>query len=306
VWRVAVALAMLAACVGVCAGMLGMGGGEIVVALLLAGLLALASIRTLGETDVNPVSGLGKLTQAVFAAVSPDNVVVNLLAGAVSEAIAAQAADLMMDLKTGRLLGVSPLKQAGAQAVGTVVGILVSLAVYTLLASTTGVPSQRLPAPTATVWLAMARLAEQGLGILPASLMRVCAGVIALTVVVCVAKALPAPRSPTPAATTWQRRALHRVAAAAQWIPSPSAVAVGMYVTPNWALVRLAGAVGFAAWGRLHPRSHAASWRLLAAGLVVGEGLMGIATAGLGAAGVRPLTCSGCPVVDGVNRCGGC
>jgi hypothetical protein len=39
------------------------------------------SVRALGETDLNPVSGLGKVSQLVFAIVQPSNVVANLIAG---------------------------------------------------------------------------------------------------------------------------------------------------------------------------------------------------------------------------------
>ena len=43
-----------------------------------------ASVRALGETDLNPVSGLGKISQLVFAVVQPSNVVANLIAGGAS------------------------------------------------------------------------------------------------------------------------------------------------------------------------------------------------------------------------------
>jgi hypothetical protein len=39
------------------------------------------SVRALGETDLNPVSGLGKISQLVFAVVQPSNVVASLIAG---------------------------------------------------------------------------------------------------------------------------------------------------------------------------------------------------------------------------------
>lgn len=41
------------------------------------------SVRALGETDLNPVSGLGKISQLIFAVVQPSNVVANLIAGGV-------------------------------------------------------------------------------------------------------------------------------------------------------------------------------------------------------------------------------
>lgn len=60
--------------------------------------------RALGETDLNPVSGVGKISQIVFAVVAPGNIIANLIAGAIAEAGAQQAGDLMQDLKTGHLL----------------------------------------------------------------------------------------------------------------------------------------------------------------------------------------------------------
>lgn len=49
-----------------------------------------ASVRALGETDLNPVSGLGKLAQLAFAFLQPGNVIANIVAGGVAEAGAQQ------------------------------------------------------------------------------------------------------------------------------------------------------------------------------------------------------------------------
>ena len=48
------------------------------------------SVRALGETDLNPVSGLGKISQLVFAWVQPGNIVANIIASGVAEAGAQQ------------------------------------------------------------------------------------------------------------------------------------------------------------------------------------------------------------------------
>ena len=45
------------------------------------------------------MSGVGKLSQIVFGVVAPGNAVANIIAGAIAEAGAAQAGDLMQDLK---------------------------------------------------------------------------------------------------------------------------------------------------------------------------------------------------------------
>lgn len=50
----------------------------------------------------------------MFAVVAPGQVVANLVAGAVAEAGAQQAGDMMQDFKTAHLLGVCPRAQFGA------------------------------------------------------------------------------------------------------------------------------------------------------------------------------------------------
>ena len=47
-------------------------------------------VRALGETDLNPVSGLGKVSQLFFAWIQPGNIVANIIAGGVTEAGAEQ------------------------------------------------------------------------------------------------------------------------------------------------------------------------------------------------------------------------
>ncbi|KAF5019661.1 hypothetical protein F66182_8323 [Fusarium sp. NRRL 66182] len=108
-----------------------------VIAVLMALLLSIMGVRALGETDLNPVSGISKLAQLFFALIIPQShkssVLINLIAGAVSEAGALQAGDLMQDLKTGHLLGAAPKAQFWGQVIGATV-------------------------PTAYVWIFTARL----------------------------------------------------------------------------------------------------------------------------------------------------
>ncbi|KPI43826.1 putative oligopeptide transporter [Cyphellophora attinorum] len=82
-----------------------------ILSLLLSLVLAIMGVRALGETDLNPVSGISKLTQLIFAAIAPSRnaVIINLIAGAVSEAGALQAGDILQDLKAGHLIGASPV-----------------------------------------------------------------------------------------------------------------------------------------------------------------------------------------------------
>lgn len=55
------------------------------IGLVLASILSLLGVRALGETDLNPVSGIGKISQLLFAVLQPGNVVANIIAGGVAE-----------------------------------------------------------------------------------------------------------------------------------------------------------------------------------------------------------------------------
>ncbi|KAL8649626.1 MAG: hypothetical protein Q9210_004285 [Variospora velana] len=134
----------------------------IFLSIILALLLSIMGVRAQGETDINPVSGISKLTQLVFALVipssNPNAVTINLLAGAISESGALQAGDMMQDLKAGHLLGASPKAQFYGQMIGSAVGAVVSAGVYKLYTSVYEVPGGMFQVPTAYVWIFTARL----------------------------------------------------------------------------------------------------------------------------------------------------
>ncbi|KAL9044344.1 MAG: hypothetical protein Q9214_002511, partial [Letrouitia sp. 1 TL-2023] len=142
--------------------------GAILVSILLALLLGIMGVRAQGETDINPVSGISKLTQLFFAVITPASnpnaVAINLLAGAVSESGALQAGDMMQDLKTGHLLGASPKAQFWGQMIGSGVGAIVSAFVYKLYTHVYEIPAGQFQVPTGFVWIFTARLVTgQGL-----------------------------------------------------------------------------------------------------------------------------------------------
>ena len=139
-----------------------------ITAVILALLLSVMGVRALGETDLNPVSGISKLTQLFFALIIPvsnkNSVIINLLAGAISESGALQAGDMMQDLKTGHLLGAAPKAQFYGQLIGSFVGAIVSAAIYQLYTSVYEIPGGMFQVPTGYVWIFTARLVTgQGL-----------------------------------------------------------------------------------------------------------------------------------------------
>ena len=109
-------------------------------------------VRALGETDLNPVSAIGKISQLLFAIVQPHNIVANLIAGGISEAGAQQAGDLMQDLKTGHLHGASPKAQFQGQMIGSLASVFVSSGIYVLYRNLYDLPSTSFPVPTAAIW----------------------------------------------------------------------------------------------------------------------------------------------------------
>lgn len=133
-----------------------------ITAVFMALLLSIMGVRALGETDLNPVSGISKLAQLFFALIIPqtnkNSVLINLIAGAVSEAGALQAGDLMQDLKTGHLLGAAPNAQFWGQIIGSAVGAVVSALIYRLYTTVYTVPGDLFQVPTGYVWIFTARL----------------------------------------------------------------------------------------------------------------------------------------------------
>jgi len=133
--------------------------------LVLALFLSIMGVRALGETDLNPVSGISKLTQLVFALVTPTSgpaaknaVIINLVAGAISESAALQAGDLLQDLKCGHLLGAAPSAQFYGQIIGSAVGAVLSALVYKLYTNVYTIPGGLFEVPTGYVWVFTARL----------------------------------------------------------------------------------------------------------------------------------------------------
>lgn len=217
-------------------------------ATILALLLSIMGVRALGETDLNPVSGISKLTQLLFALVTPSShfsrrtaLVTNLLAGAVSESGALQAGDMMQDLKTGHILGASPKAQFYGQVIGSLVGAVLSTAVYKIYVNTYDIPGDMFQTPTAYVWIFTARLVTgQGL---PEMAWQ--ASIIAGVVWVIITALRIAAASPSFALNgqppAWR-----------DWIPGGIAVAVGIFNVPSFTLARAIGGIIAWWWSRKH------------------------------------------------------
>ncbi|KAI1388275.1 OPT superfamily oligopeptide transporter [Hypoxylon trugodes] len=230
-----------------------------IIAVLMAMVLSIMGVRALGETDLNPVSGISKLAQLFFALIIPQthksSVLINLVAGAVSEAGALQAGDLMQDLKTGHLLGAAPRAQFWGQIIGATVGAVVSAFIYRLYTAVYQVPGDLFQVPTGFVWIFTARLVT-GKGLPYMAREFAIGGAIIFAVFT----------------------ALRTKAIGKSWhayIPGGIAVAVGMYNVPSFTLARTIGGLLNWYW-RIHLGKEDTPLIVLASGFILGEGFLSI------------------------------
>ena len=266
-----------ALCVGLISALLAVPAWQLTISVLLSCVVAVLAVRALGQTDVNPASAVGKLSQIVFAFVAPGNVATNIVAGALAEAGAMQAGDLMQDLKTGHLLGASPRAQFFAQLIGSTFSVFVTVGAYQLYTSAYGCDggggaggwgcAEQFGVPVAHVWLDMAVLMQQGLVALPPGCLSFAAWFGVAGVFLALAKAAPAMGLPL---------LRHLPPRALRLLPSGIAFGIGMYLTPEWTLPRVAGALGSVAWRAVHPASHEQLYLMVASGFVLGDGVVSI------------------------------
>jgi putative OPT family oligopeptide transporter len=106
----------------------------------------------IGRTNWSPLSGMTLIGITILILVASGmsdaaTIVSSIIVGAAMCVAMAQATDLMMDLKTGYLVGATPRKQQLAQFLGSWLGPLVIMALILILHRAYGLGSERLPAP---------------------------------------------------------------------------------------------------------------------------------------------------------------
>jgi putative OPT family oligopeptide transporter len=120
----------------------------------------------IGRTNWSPLSGMTLIAVTILIVISSGlgktaAIISSVMVGAAACVAMAQATDLMMDLKTGYLVGASPRKQQIGQFLATWLGPIVIIALIFVLHKAYKLGSERLPAPQATV---LANMVEGILG----------------------------------------------------------------------------------------------------------------------------------------------
>lgn len=227
----------------------------------IAFVLATVAARVVGETSVAPIGAIGKVSQLSFGIMAPGQPVTNLMTANVAGGSAGQAADLLNDFRAGYEVGAHPTRQVVAQCAGVVVGSVVSSLVYLMLIPdpATQLFTPEWPAPAVAVWKAVAEALSHGLdGIAPSALAAMGAGAV-LGVVLALVEHWLDPK--------------HLI-----FVPSGAALGLAFVIPASTSMMLFAGA-GLAAIAHRFAPNWAARFLLsVAAGLVAGESLFGVAS----------------------------
>jgi uncharacterized oligopeptide transporter (OPT) family protein len=223
--------------------------------------LAVVAGRVSGETGINPVGPMGKVTQLIFGVLAPGQAAPNLMAANVTAGAASQCGDLLHDLKTGKLIGAVPWQQAVAQSFGVLAGALVgSLGYLLLVRDPSMLMTDEWPAPAVAQWKAVAEIFMKGLDSMPpGALPAMAIGSAAGLVLAVLEKIVPAK--------------------ARIWVPSPASIGLAIVIPAFNSISMFLGAVLAFVAQKAAPNWAARFLIVLAAGIIAGESLTGVALA---------------------------
>ncbi|MCP5091578.1 MAG: oligopeptide transporter OPT family protein [Gammaproteobacteria bacterium] len=110
--------------------------------------------EAIGRTNWSPLSGMTLVGITLLIVVThgmerSDSIIAALMVGAATCVAMSQATDLMLDLKTGYLVGATPRMQQIGQFAGAWLGPIVVIGVIFVLDQSYGLGSEQLPAPQA-------------------------------------------------------------------------------------------------------------------------------------------------------------
>ena len=261
-----------------------------IIAVAMSSVLAMIAVRSTGETDINPIGGMGKITQLVFGGLGQGQfagqamtqqigsqlMTTNLMSAAITGAGASQAGDMMQDLKTGRMLGASPRKQIIAQCIGITAGVAVAVPIFLLfIAAGEADPNKAIggpevTAPAAQAWKAMAEVLSKGFDELPThAVWAILGGTLFGMIFPILRKAVPA---------------------TAPYMPSGLAFGIAFIVPAYYSIAMFLGAMMLIIWKHFNAKSAGVFAIAVASGLIAGEGLMGVVTSVLTLMGLGPVT----------------
>src|SRR6266850_4149217 len=234
--------------------------------------LTIICTNSMALTSWTPTGSLSKITQFTMGAIDRTNPASNLIPAGMTGEIAANAANLLSDIKPGYMLGGKPRQQAIGHVIGIFAGALTCVPLFFLLFLQPDANGVRMPAtmvsdqfafPAALQWKGVAELITKGVSALPYSAIvsMIVAGVCAAAVEIA------------------------RIVTKGRFSLSAVAIGLGTVLPPEATLAMWAGAMLFWIMGRRNPSgtSGHALWvegmEPICAGLISGSALVGIGNA---------------------------
>jgi putative OPT family oligopeptide transporter len=235
------------------------------VSLVLSLVLMLVGTRVLGETNWAPISALANLMQAVFAALAPGSMPVNMIGSGMSGTVAAHGEHLMQDYKAGKIVGANNRHLTIVQLMAVPVGSAAVAVVYPALRDRYGFGgSGGLASPISVKWAGFAELLNRGFDQLP----RGCFTAMLLALVLGVLLTVLEPR--------WHK-----------YVPSPTGVGLGMLIPGYSTMPMVLGGIAGYLWAKRAPQSEQTYSTPLASGFIAGEALLVLVFSVLAVFGIR-------------------
>ena len=224
------------------------------VSVVLSLVLMLVGIRVLGETNWAPISAMANVMQAVFAVLAPGHVPINMVGSGMSGAVAANGEHLMQDYRAGKIVGSTNKNLTILQLIGVPVGALAVAIAYPMVRARYGIGGDGgLSSPISVKWAGFAELLSKGFGALPQSALVALAIALVVGFVLTLLEAHPK---------------------LGPYIPSPTAMGLGMLIPGYAVLPMVFGGVIQDLWKRLSPKSEDVYNTPLASGFITGEALV--------------------------------
>ncbi len=229
--------------------------------------LALVACRATGETDTTPVGAMGKVTQLFYGAITPRTFAgplrknVNLMAACITAGVADSSADLLIDLKSGYVLGANARKQFIAQFSGIFFGTVFAVGAFQIIVPTAAhLGTDKFPAPAAQTWRGVAELLSAGLhSIHPTAQWALLIGGLLGIALPLISKALPEKKR-------WM-------------VPSPMGLGMAFTFHFFYSFSMFLGAVIATVLAKRKPRVAEDFTIPVASGFIAGESLVGVAIA---------------------------
>jgi len=229
------------------------------VSIVLSIVLMLVGIRVLGETNWAPISAMANVMQAVFAVLAPGHVPINMIGSGMSGAVAANGEHLMQDYRAGKIVGSTNRNLTWLQLLGIPIGAAAVAIAYPAVRAKYGIGGDGgLTSPISVKWAGFAELLSKGFGALPSSALWALIIALAIGVVLTLLEANPR---------------------FGRFIPSPTAIGLGMLIPGFSVIPMVLGGIIQAVWKKTSPKGEDTYCVPLASGFITGEALVMLAMA---------------------------